>query len=45
MDEVLLEKIEAISQPLVDRGVYDSRNDGDIYGLESDSERGEGCQH
>jgi RNA polymerase sigma-70 factor, ECF subfamily len=41
MDEVLLEEIAALSQPLVDRGVYGFRNDGDFYGLESDSERGE----
>jgi RNA polymerase sigma-70 factor, ECF subfamily len=41
MDEVLLEKIEALSQPLVDRGVYGSGNDRDFYGLEGDSERGE----
>jgi RNA polymerase sigma-70 factor, ECF subfamily len=40
MDEVLLEEIGALSQPLVDRGVYGFRNDGDFYGLESESERG-----
>jgi RNA polymerase sigma-70 factor, ECF subfamily len=41
MDEVLLEKIEALSGPLIDQGVYGLRSDGDFYGLESGSERSE----
>src|SRR5687768_2523695 len=38
MDEVLLEKIEALSQPFVDLGA--DGNDDDFYGLESESDRG-----